>query len=274
MCLITIYPSRGGGMRVLITVCLAVLCMVGVRTRAEEKDETPAATAAVSEKKSGEQEAAAGDSKEAAKVEEAKVEETKSKQAKTGKPEAKQPRLKETEASSKKTAKKAPPKTAAEAKSSGKAAGTAEKEAAAESAPAKGKNPEKKASDKQSSKQEESAPARQKETGETAVKVSRAAVCTAIVDREPVGSATKFEKGIAKLYCFSHIKGCPDTMQIVHTWYHQGDKAGLVPLVVRSPSWRTYSSRNIGEGQVGAWKVEISENESGVVLETVSFTIQ
>jgi len=106
------------------------------------------------------------------------------------------------------------------------------------------------------------------------IKVARAVICTAIVDREPQGSAETFAKGLQKLSCFSHIEGVKDTLKIQHKWYYKEQLAGTVPLTVRSMSWRTYSSKKIEEKMTGDWKVEIVNAENGGVLKTLSFSVE
>jgi hypothetical protein len=110
--------------------------------------------------------------------------------------------------------------------------------------------------------------------GTEGVSVSRAAVCTDVVEHEPRGSATTFGGDVGKLYCFTHVKGVRDTLVVKHNWYHNGTLVGATTLPVRSSSWRTYSARRLGEKPAGAWKVEVVNTETGDPLETVEFTVQ
>ncbi|MBD3315327.1 MAG: DUF2914 domain-containing protein [Chitinivibrionales bacterium] len=110
---------------------------------------------------------------------------------------------------------------------------------------------------------------------EEGVLVSRAAICTDIENREPQGDATNFSADVGKLYCFTHIKGVQDTLLINHQWYRNDEAyGGPTTLPVRSASWRTYSSRQIGEGSEGNWKVEVVNTETDDVIETVNFAIE
>lgn len=104
--------------------------------------------------------------------------------------------------------------------------------------------------------------------------VSRIAVCKEVVDHEPKNKAASFPADVGTLYCFTHVKGARDTVTIVHKWYHDGTLAGIVPLSVWSPSFRTYSKRDIAADKKGAWKVEVLEQNTEAVLETISFTIE
>ncbi len=106
------------------------------------------------------------------------------------------------------------------------------------------------------------------------VSVARSAICTGFEDREPTGSAEKFPKGIQKIYCFSHIKGVMDTIEIVHKWYYNDQIMGTVPLKIKSSSWRTRSAKTIAPEQTGAWRVDIINSENGEVLKTLNFTIE
>lgn len=108
---------------------------------------------------------------------------------------------------------------------------------------------------------------------ETGFQVARAAICTAVVNREPQGKAEQFNAAQNKIYCFSHIKGVKDTVEIQHKWYFNDKIVGSVTLPVRSSSWRTYSARTIKKEWDGSGKVEIINTRNNEVLKTIPFKI-
>ncbi len=109
---------------------------------------------------------------------------------------------------------------------------------------------------------------------ESAIEAERVSVCTGIVDREPEGAAESFPVSVGKVFCFSHIKGAEDSVEIEHKWYLGEDLRSAVTLPVKSSSWRTASSKRIDSTCVGAWKVEVVDAASGNVLQTAVFSIQ
>jgi hypothetical protein len=216
----------------------------------------------------------AAEAKKAQKKAKQDVKKTK-KAAKTGKDKAAktEPAPKKAPAKASAKQKKGEAKGATKSKQGNKkkAAGAAPaKKAAAKPAPAK----------KKAVAPPKSAPAEAKPAsagaGQGDMEVARAAVCTAVVKHEPQGSGTEFAASAGKLYCFTHIKGAQDSTQIVHKWF-RGDKLiSIVPLPVKSSSWRTYSAKEIPAEQGDeAWKVEVyTAGEDGKLLETVSFTVR
>ena len=104
------------------------------------------------------------------------------------------------------------------------------------------------------------------------LEVSKAAICTEIVDRSPVGGGVRFPSTVEKLYCFSRISNIESATQIQHVWYFDNIERARVELPVNPPSWRTYSSKKIMPEEIGSWRVDILDNE-GNVLKTLGFEI-
>ena len=102
--------------------------------------------------------------------------------------------------------------------------------------------------------------------------VAQMAICRSVENREPVGAAENFEASVGRLYCFTNIVGAPTPIEITHAWYYGDTERALVSLSVRSPNWRTYSSKNIMAQEVGQWRVDVIGPE-GEVLKTQTFTI-
>lgn len=117
-------------------------------------------------------------------------------------------------------------------------------------------------------------PAANAPAADDGVTVERLSVCTGIVDREPDGAAESFPASVGKLYCFSHVKGVQGTLPIEHKWYKGDNVVSAVTLTVKSPSWRTYSSKTIDPMWTGEWRVEVVNTETGAVMNSTTFTLQ
>lgn len=106
-----------------------------------------------------------------------------------------------------------------------------------------------------------------------AFSAGKMAVCTGIEERECVGEGTLFESGVGKLYCYSLVLGAEEETVVHHVWYWNEEKMADVPLVVRSPRFRTYSSKNILPEWKGAWRVELV-GPDGEIISTAAFNVE
>ncbi len=108
---------------------------------------------------------------------------------------------------------------------------------------------------------------------EAAVSTVDVVMATAIVERNPVDASSTFAADIGTIYCFSKLKVAVDETTITHTWYYKDTERAKIELKVkRARGWRTYSSKNIREHEVGEWKVEIAD-ASGALIDSVTFTV-
>jgi len=98
------------------------------------------------------------------------------------------------------------------------------------------------------------------------------AVCTSVVDRDPVGTADVFPAEVGQVYFWNKIEGVRDTTMIKHVWYFKGDEIATVQLPVRSSMWRTYSYKTIPPEWSGDWVVKVVD-ASGNVLKAVPFKV-
>jgi hypothetical protein len=118
-------------------------------------------------------------------------------------------------------------------------------------------------------------PRAQRAAASSPLKVERSAVCTAVVDRAPVGASDRFSSETAQIFFFTHITGARDTAQIAHRWYRDGMLVQTSRREVKSPSWRTHTRRVLGgAADAGSWKVEVVDTKTGTVLGSASFTIE
>lgn len=90
--------------------------------------------------------------------------------------------------------------------------------------------------------------------------------------REPLGVADVFPTAIERLYCFTRLTGAADTTGITHVWFHEDRTRGKVPLAVRSPDWRTWSSKTMLPRWTGEWEVRVLDRD-GLVLGTKMFRL-
>lgn len=105
------------------------------------------------------------------------------------------------------------------------------------------------------------------------VSILDAVVCQDVVNREPVGIADVFPEQIAKVYCFCRVVGAAGESSITYNWYHGGALKASVQLPVRSPNWRTWSSKRMSPEWTGEWMVEILSSE-GTALENIVFYVR
>jgi hypothetical protein len=107
------------------------------------------------------------------------------------------------------------------------------------------------------------------------LRVLRAYVCKEIEESEPAEAGRSFlspDDGILRLCCFSEIAAAePDT--VLHVWYWGDREMARVPLEVRGPRWRTWSTKRIIEAWRGDWHVEITTRQ-GDVLERLEFSVE
>jgi len=113
------------------------------------------------------------------------------------------------------------------------------------------------------------------ESEPTPVQVAEIHVCRD-VDREtraPLGVGDAFPQDVERLYCFTRLTGAADTTQVTHLWLHEDQIRSRVPLAVRSPDWRTWSSKSILPRWSGEWEVRVLDRD-GLVLGASTFRIE
>lgn len=116
------------------------------------------------------------------------------------------------------------------------------------------------------------APAAEEKENTSNVTVAESAVCTAIADRMPEGTAAEFGKDTPKIYYWTKIEGAEGT-EIKHVWYAGETSIGEVTLKVTTPSFRTWSSKTVYPGLEGDLSVEVVDAD-GNVLKKDTFKIQ
>lgn len=101
------------------------------------------------------------------------------------------------------------------------------------------------------------------------LKVEKLIVGTAIENKELVGEAKEFNAGEERVYAWSKAVAETVPTQIKYVWYADGKNVAEVPLDIKSPAARTWSSKKVWPGQ---WKVEATDS-AGTVLSSAEFTV-
>ena len=100
-----------------------------------------------------------------------------------------------------------------------------------------------------------------------------AELATGIQDREPVGVGSTFPADVDTVYLWTRVMGARDTTFIKCVWTYGDKEMATVELPVRSPSWRTWSSKAIMPQWAGKWDVKVLDAD-GNVLKGLTFTIE
>ena len=104
------------------------------------------------------------------------------------------------------------------------------------------------------------------------LRLTRDALTTGIVNREPIDSATVFPPSVGALYYFTELEAASTAARIIHIWYYRDQKVAEFPLAVEALRWRTWSRKQIPENQIGPWKVEVV-GPDGTVLSSRTFDV-
>lgn len=105
------------------------------------------------------------------------------------------------------------------------------------------------------------------------VQIQDATICQNVVNREPVGAGDVFPKEISKVFCYFRVVGVSGESSVTANWYYKGTLKASVQLPVRSPNWRTWTSKSMSPEWTGEWMVEILSAE-GSPLGNIVFVIQ
>lgn len=105
------------------------------------------------------------------------------------------------------------------------------------------------------------------------LQVAQGVVTTQIVNRMPVDEIQSYTASVGKLYCFTRIVGAQGETSITDVWKLNGQEVARVKLPVRSPDWRTWSSKTIPPDAKGNWEVDVLDAQ-GQLLKTITFTLK
>ncbi|MGD9809385.1 MAG: DUF2914 domain-containing protein [Deferribacterales bacterium] len=102
--------------------------------------------------------------------------------------------------------------------------------------------------------------------------VSRITMTTGVENIEPIDSATEFKNDVGRVFCFTEIATDKYPTEVTHIWIYEKNIEAEIKLPVKSPKWRTYSSKAILPEWSGNWKVEVYA-EDGKLIDSVDFKI-
>ncbi|ATD01707.1 hypothetical protein PTE01_31570 [Pseudoalteromonas tetraodonis GFC] len=104
--------------------------------------------------------------------------------------------------------------------------------------------------------------------------ISRAVLTRSVSNREPTNvfaadvRLSQFEESLS---FFSELKNLQG-QQVKHIWLFEGEVMAEVSLKVTSPRYRTYSTKNIMDSQLGNWRVDVVD-ERGLLIAQKEFRI-
>jgi len=104
--------------------------------------------------------------------------------------------------------------------------------------------------------------------------ISRAVLTRSVSNREPTNvfaadvRLSQFEESLS---FFSELKNLQG-QQVKHIWLFEGEVMAEVSLKVTSPRYRTYSTKNIMDSQLGNWRVDVVD-ERGLLIAQKKFRI-
>ena len=100
--------------------------------------------------------------------------------------------------------------------------------------------------------------------------VSRAVICTGIMNHEPTDSVTQVPSTASKVFFFTEINGM-EGKTITHRWLKDGSKIADIRISVASNRYRCHSSRTVS-GKTGYWTAQVLDS-NGNKLKEVAFTV-
>jgi len=103
--------------------------------------------------------------------------------------------------------------------------------------------------------------------------VKEGVICRSVYNRLPLVAGSTFDSSVYVLYCFTKIVGAHSPTEITHVWYFGDTEKARVSLPVKSSGWRTYSSKQITNHEIGDWHVDVL-GPGGELLRVLRFEIR
>jgi len=100
--------------------------------------------------------------------------------------------------------------------------------------------------------------------------VARAAITSAVQDREPTDELEVVNTDQNQLYFFTDLRDMSG-QTAKHRWEYNGKVMAEVEFDVKGPRWRVWSSKTFNSDWTGNWKVSVV-NAVGDVIKEESFT--
>ena len=106
------------------------------------------------------------------------------------------------------------------------------------------------------------------------LRINSIAMATAIIDREPEGSATNFSTDIGQLFCHTSVYNQANNNKIFHNWRLNGKVFFSHSIDLgKSYAWRCWSQITVRPQMAGDWSVIVTDS-LGNLLESIEFTIE
>jgi len=102
--------------------------------------------------------------------------------------------------------------------------------------------------------------------------LGQAVICEEIFANAPRNRTAVFSVAKEKVVCYTSFESVPEKTYIYHNWFHKDIPSSRLRLVLRPPSWSTYSSIQIRKTDTGPWRVEITDAK-GQILRVLRFSI-
>lgn len=106
-----------------------------------------------------------------------------------------------------------------------------------------------------------------------AFEISRTVIATDVQDREPMGADTVFTTADGPVFFYTVFEGDFPETTVEHVWLYEDEEIARVPLTVRGPRFRTWSSKQLRPDWAGQWTVKVVDAQ-GTEHATVHFTIE
>lgn len=98
------------------------------------------------------------------------------------------------------------------------------------------------------------------------ITVTEHGVGTGVEDRALVGEASSFPEGATVVF-WTRVVGGSEGDRIEHVWVGPGGQEIRIGLAIGGPHWRTYSTKALHPGSVGAWTVRAVDTEGNTLAE-------
>ena len=102
--------------------------------------------------------------------------------------------------------------------------------------------------------------------------LGQALICEEIFANACRNRTVVFSVAKEKVVCYTAFESVPEKTFIYHNWFYKDIPSSRIRLVLRPPSWSTYSSIQIRKTDIGPWRVEITD-ATGQVLRVLRFSI-
>ena len=100
-------------------------------------------------------------------------------------------------------------------------------------------------------------------------KISRAVLTRKVSKREPVNvfaADIRLSQFDDTLSFFSELKNLQG-QQVKHVWFFEDDIVAEIELDITSSRYRTYSTKNIMDSQIGQWRVDVIDEQGQLIAQ-------